>query len=517
MPGSKEQNFVRALEQVQFLKRDLAPVLARLERLQASLASDIHAWQPAGEGLLPDHPLAVQVRDIQDLLQHSTVQWEQKWAELTSTQALADTFDDKVILLVFGKFNAGKSSFCNFLAQRYRRQGRSVRYFHLNAGRLIDSGTPFKEGSTETTAQLQGVELGQNLLLLDTPGLHSVTPENAALTQRYTDSADGVLWLTSSTSPGQVQELDELGRELRRNKPLLPVVTRSDFIDEDEIDGEICKVLCNKSPENRALQEQDVHARAEEKLRQMEVDPAGLRSPVSISCHAALESGQTHQAMQEAGFERLYDALLQIVEPALHYKQRQPAELLLHHIEENVLGEFFKNGWPRLTELAGALQAETISLEQRRADLARRLWREVASTLPERMQSAQSRGLPALCNDVSQGLRQAFETQFPQVMPGYVVGADLTSAQIQLPSQSMALQVCDTVGGGEVAMADESLERLYEALETALRNGLDSLVKAAFEQCAARVETLSLDVQAFQKRIQGYAKQLQEIKEELRP
>src|SRR5690606_20032757 len=180
MPGSKEQNFVRALEQVQFLKRDLAPVLARLERLQASLASDIHAWQPAGEGLLPDHPLAVQVRDIQDLLQHSTDQWEQKWAELTSTQALADTFDDKVILLVFGKFNAGKSSFCNFLAQRYRRQGRSVRYFHLNAGRLIDSGAPFKEGSTETTAQLQGVELGQNLLLLDTPGLHSVTPENAA-------------------------------------------------------------------------------------------------------------------------------------------------------------------------------------------------------------------------------------------------------------------------------------------------------------------------------------------------
>jgi hypothetical protein len=29
--------------------------------------------------------------------------------------------------------------------------------------------------------------------MLDTPGLHSVTPENAALTQRFTDSADGVL------------------------------------------------------------------------------------------------------------------------------------------------------------------------------------------------------------------------------------------------------------------------------------------------------------------------------------
>ncbi|MFX5595216.1 dynamin family protein, partial [Acinetobacter baumannii] len=82
---------------------------------------------------------------------------------------------------------------------------------------------------------------------LDTPGLHSATGENAALTQRFLDSADAVLWLTSSTSPGQVQELDELARELRRGKPLLPVLTRSDVIDEDEVDGRIVKCLRNKS------------------------------------------------------------------------------------------------------------------------------------------------------------------------------------------------------------------------------------------------------------------------------
>ncbi|MBB5407020.1 hypothetical protein HDG34_000943 [Paraburkholderia sp. HC6.4b] len=82
-----------------------------------------------------------------------------------------------------------------------------------------------------------------------------MTPDNAALTRRFTDSADGVLWLTSSTSPGQVQELDELGRELHRNKPLLPVVTRSDEYEEDEVDGELVKCLCNKSAPRRALQE----------------------------------------------------------------------------------------------------------------------------------------------------------------------------------------------------------------------------------------------------------------------
>ena len=60
-----------------------------------------------------------------------------------------------------------------------------------------------------------------------------------------------MLWLTSSTSPGQVQELDELARELHRGKPLLPVVTRSDVIEEDEVDGEIVKQRDGEQPIQR--------------------------------------------------------------------------------------------------------------------------------------------------------------------------------------------------------------------------------------------------------------------------
>ena len=98
---------------------------------------------------------------------------------------------------------------------------------------IVETAAPLQEGAVETTARLQGVCLGANLVLLDTPGLHSVTPENAALTQRFTDSADAVLWLTNSTSPGQVQELDELVRELRRlpamtGVPIILVTTESD-------------------------------------------------------------------------------------------------------------------------------------------------------------------------------------------------------------------------------------------------------------------------------------------------
>ena len=49
------------------------------------------------------------------------------------------------------------------------------------------------------------MELGLRLVFLDSPGLHSVTDKNGELTRRFTDSADAVLWLTPSTSPGQVQ------------------------------------------------------------------------------------------------------------------------------------------------------------------------------------------------------------------------------------------------------------------------------------------------------------------------
>ena len=53
----------------------------------------------------------------------------------------------------------------------------------------------FVEGVTETTARIQVWSWGR-CVLLDSPGLHSVTDANEAVTRSYTDSADAVLWLT---------------------------------------------------------------------------------------------------------------------------------------------------------------------------------------------------------------------------------------------------------------------------------------------------------------------------------
>ncbi|NYT26332.1 50S ribosome-binding GTPase [Alcaligenaceae bacterium] len=511
MPGRREQRFIQALDGVEFLDRDLGQVTARLESWLARLGDDIRAAQWVGEGLDDTHALAGRAGAVQAHLRLSLDIWARQWAVLKPAQALADSFDDTVVLLVFGKFNAGKSSFCNFLAERFARHGKSVRYFQVDAGRLVESTTIFKEGSTETTARLQGVVLGEKLLLLDTPGLHSATPENAALTQRYTDSADGVLWLTSSTSPGQVQELDELARELRRNKPLLPVVTRSDFMEEDEVDGELCKQLCNKSIENRELQEHDVHARAADKLRLMDVDPVSLRPPVSISCHAARTAEQTPDALREAGFDRLYDALLGIVGPALCYKQRQPAEMLLHHFEENVLGGLFGDILPQLAALIHAVESERAMLEQRKARLARGLWREVAPALSELLQiHVETGGVQAICDALSHGLSQAFEQQLPQALAGYVLSVDSAALRVTASDEAVA----ESVMRGPIAGTD--LDRIHVLLESALHTRLDILMEDVFAQCAGHLDALALSVQDQRDMLQTHARRLQDIKRELR-
>lgn len=489
MANTPELRFVDTIEAAEFLARDVAAAQSRLNGWFERLSAELDAMRLASGGLRGDHPLAVRAGAIDARLRETRERWARQREALKPAQALADLLDDKVILLVFGKFNAGKSSFCNFLAQRFALHGRPLRYFRVEGGRVAEIADGFREGATETTAQLQGVVLGENLVLLDTPGMHSVTPENAALTQRYTDSADGVLWLTSSTSPGQVQELDELARELRRNKPLLPVVTRSDVIEEDEVDGEIRKRLRNKTPENRAVQESDVHARAARKLELMGVAPCALRQPVSISCHAARQEGLEREALRDAGFDRLYEALLNIVGPALQYKQRQPVEMLFHHLDENVCGALAGEILPSLDELMADLDDQKAALVRRKAQAANAMWRGVIPVLPALLEAhVESTDPRGLCDAVSQRLLEVAGTEIPQSFAGHVLAMDAAPVEIGPPGS---------------AAGPSAYERLYAALEASVGAAVENLAGDALDQCLGHVDELAQGARNAQDRLRA--------------
>ena len=515
---SHECRFIAEIEGIEFAAGDIEALLLSLNAWFDTLSADIRRDVLAPTGLGPNSTLRRQADAINQWLSASVGIWSKQWIKLEPARALARSFDNQVLLLVFGKFNAGKSTFCNVLADRFAAYGKAVSFFHIDAGRVVESAEHFKEGATETTSRLQGVRLGENLVLLDTPGLHSVTPENAALTQRFTDSADGVLWLTSSTSPGQVQELDGLARELHRNKPLLPVLTRSDEYEEDEIDGQIVKQLRNKSATNRALQEADVKTRAQEKLVAMGIDPALLKPPVSISAYVARTQKQTMAAMTEAGFENIYAALLAVTEPALAYKERKHAEILLHHLEENVLGALQSDVLPLLTGLDACARTVLDTFAQQQDRLMHVVWRGVAPMLPALLDKhAMARDLGAIGDEVSHIVWEKFSDAVDGLFDDYVVSPQASLGSIRVDDAAYEDIVVAHASPGanvdEVIGVDHG--RLHMALSQAIRDALRRLSDDVIDQCRDSVIGLIDQVKSLVEVLEARHHDLQALKREI--
>ncbi|MFG1378274.1 dynamin family protein [Xanthobacter autotrophicus] len=499
---SHELRFMAEIDAAAFGEEEgLKIVLVRLEEWLASLSAALPAAVLGSAGLREGSALARQAEGVNAALRACMSAWPRQWEALQPARALAHSLDDKAVLLVFGKFNAGKSALCNFIADRFAEQGRAIAYFHLDRGRMVVIPKGFAEGATETTARLQGVILGDRLVLLDTPGLHSVTPENAALTRSFTDSADGVLWLTSSAAPGQVQELDELARELRRAKPLLPLVTRSDFYEEDEIDGALVKRLRNKSAATRAQQEADVAARAQHKLAAMGVDVAQLMAPVSISTHMAraqgatpagiVEAGMAEAGMAEAGMEHLYAGLRTLLEPALAYRRRKPAEVLLHHLEENVLGGLLDQVLPMLAEFTAALETAREQLEEQHEQIADDVWRTTVPLLAGMIEDhAAGRDVNALCHRLSQVLRRSFEVAADEHLAGYRLDPDGHCPAIALGENLDFEDVVIDLDGDSPSVAVD-YARLHATLEQQIRDWVLGSADATLEQCHSCIRQLT--------------------------
>ena len=203
------------------------------------------------KNITQSNPLYSHIDSINHTLESFVKNIEKEWKNFTLSEELSKDFGDKLIFFVFGKVNAGKSSFSNLFSDL---SGLTSEIYYLDENNQIQTNKEnnFKVGQTETTARIQWIEL-DSLILVDSPGLHSITDKNAELTKQYLDSADAIIWLTSSGSPGQVQELEELAKEMRKEKPILPVITKSDVYEEDWCDkaDDIIKTLKAKDSHTR--------------------------------------------------------------------------------------------------------------------------------------------------------------------------------------------------------------------------------------------------------------------------
>ena len=441
---------------------------------QRTLFSALRASLPVPPPALRDAALLAPLAGLGQALEALPALLDDDWDARRPSRDLASRFSNHCLLLVFGRFNAGKSSFCNYLAQRDSAQGQAVAYFRFDDGGLTWCDEAFAEGATETTACIQGVCLGDDLVLVDTPGLYSATLANARLTRDFLECADGMLWLSSSSAPGQVQELDELGREIRRGKPLQPVLTRSDLYDEDERDGRIVSVLCNKDVQTRALQEEDVLTRARSKLQQMDVDPALLEAPLSVSIHAARLPGARAEIEQAAGMQRLDAALQRLRTHSLDYRARKHEEVVRHHLHEQVLGRVETQLLSPAERLRQTLRHRCDALPGALASVRREVWRTTLLQMPSLLDGYLAQ--PHIAHTM-QALQQLLHTALQDQLGTALPGLSLAISTPHLPV--VAAGAADPIG-------HDAYERLHQDLLSAAATWLD----ATLADLQAQAETV---------------------------
>ena len=480
MSYKQEKTFIKGLESFVFSSQDLAAQQQEIEVWQTELETFLQGHDFNTEGLKKQHPLSLGVEQFKCKKDQCLPVWAQSKKDLAPALDLADAFADKLMFLVFGKFNAGKSSFCNLIADRFKFHQKRVQPFTLENGQICFHEQAFKEGSTETTAHIQGIILDDRLVLIDTPGLHSITSENAALTQQFLESADGILWLSSSTSPGQVQELQELAQEIRRRKPLLPIITRSDFLDEVFVDNDIKKMICNKLPENRVLQEEDVLQRAQDKLNSLGMDADLVQQPISISVYYAREHGLTHEALSDAGLYNVYQALINLAKPVVAYKERKPLEVFMHYIEEVVLRDI-DDFAEEIQKLKALISLETEKLASSVSTIKNTVWQNSLATLPSLMDK--------FITSVSENPTNHFNRDFREVVKDSLKTAlnkNLTSYDFD---HDTLLSQTDNLSA-DIILNSENYEKFYLAIEQILQDQLNNYDNCLTEQCEAYLEKL---------------------------
>jgi len=441
---SSEDRFFSALADYRFVVEDMDEHVQDLTRWRLDLCRALAKVRPQAGSVKSSSSFGKLVASVHETTAMRLNSWVDQWEDDGPAQALSAQMGERCVLLVFGKVNAGKSSFCNFVAERFAARGHGVQRFYFDDGDIVFTDELFKEGATETTARIQGAYLGDRLVLLDTPGLHSVTKENGELTRRFTESGDAVIWLSSSTSPGQVQELDELTGELASGKLLLPVISKSDTVYEDEVDGEIVKVLLNKTPRNRDDQENDVKARTDEKLDKLSPGAHVADQPISVSVRMAREVGSGTEALDAAGFGRLFDRLRVLVGESVEAKKKRVPLVMVRHLERTVLRSLRHDIAPHFDRLHDMASAAAVRCEARRDRIVDAVRSEAEAALSESLEKHKAtRDVTAVCREVSEAVNASLLTEVGKVAKDFLVEVDdslgrvVPDARLRFEDQTM--------------------------------------------------------------------------------
>jgi predicted GTPase len=273
-------------------------IKTREERLENALRELVGSVKDAAgnSGLKENNQLAQAVDNTNKKITASLENWRTDVNRYQRDTEFRENFGDSLLVYVYGKVKAGKSSIGNYVAYGHGDPHRSIidaaeptpEFFceaiaedaeqpeakltaaaleekrklaaqrKLDAQRSLAEQRKFTVGACETTASIQGFKLS-GLTWIDSPGLHSKTKPNGGLAQEYVAAADLVLYPMSSSQPGRATDLEEIADLLHKGKRVEVVITRCDVTEEDVDNGEIVQTLKMKPDKDRTVQSEYVY------------------------------------------------------------------------------------------------------------------------------------------------------------------------------------------------------------------------------------------------------------------
>ncbi|UTV30516.1 dynamin family protein [Photobacterium atrarenae] len=255
--------------------------------------------------------------------------WQKKVSSYETGLSFRQKYGDSLLIFVYGKVKAGKSSLGNYMAtgrgepdaawldavaaQLHRPEFFSEE-INLAFDEAINHEEGFQIGSQETTSCIQGFQV-PGMTWVDSPGLHSTHGENGDLAQKYVESADLIIYPMNSAQPGRQTDLHELESLLKAGKRILLLITRCDTLEYDLDDDtqEMVKTLVMKPEQNRRDQEAHVQNELDKlcaNLALKNVDTSALTVSVSF----AESQGNSEAAMDASGLNTLFSKLAAVID-----------------------------------------------------------------------------------------------------------------------------------------------------------------------------------------------------------
>ncbi|MEZ9733279.1 hypothetical protein AB4291_18780 [Vibrio cyclitrophicus] len=279
--------------------------------------------------------------------------WEYKVNSYQTNLEFRKDFGDSLLVFVYGKVKAGKSSLGNYIAtgqsdptlewlESLDEKLHKPQFFkeaqNTEFGEDIDYSKGFAVGTSETTSCIQGFR-APGFTWVDSPGLHSINGANGDLAKQYSDSADLIVYPCNSAQPGRRSDFEELRKLILAKKRIMVLITRcseEEIVDFDE-EGMPITELVMKSDKNRADQEH--YLKQELDLLCDELGEYIDTSAQSISVHYAQHYGSSAEAMKHSGMQNFFDNLSALIESEGIELKKQVPQKNLHALYSLLVSE----------------------------------------------------------------------------------------------------------------------------------------------------------------------------------